>query len=92
MANTIVQIRMDSALKDQAAELFEDLGLALPTAIRIFLKKSIAFGGIPFEVQRDIPNETTRRAISNAEQGIGLSRPFHSVEELMADLNADDPL
>lgn len=31
--------------------LFERLGLDLPTAIRIFLKKSVAENGVPFELK-----------------------------------------
>lgn len=90
MSASVVQIRMDSELRDSAVETFEALGLDLPTAIRIFLKKSIAVQGLPFEVRAETPNEETRKAIENAERGIGLSRSFSSVAELMEDLNADD--
>lgn len=90
MSASIVQIRMDSELRKAAAETFESLGLDLPTAIRIFLKKSVSVQGLPFEVRTEIPNEETRRAIENAERGIGLSREFSSVAELMEDLNAED--
>ena len=31
--------------------LFERLGLDLPTAIRIFLKKSVSENGVPFEIK-----------------------------------------
>ena len=92
MAATVVQVRMDEELKEQSSLLFEELGLDLPTAIRIFLKKSLAVSGIPFEVQSEVPNVATRKAMENVERGVGLSRPFSSVQELMEDLNADDPV
>lgn len=38
----------------------------------------------------ECPNEVTMKAIEDANNGIGLSRKFSSVEELMEDLNADD--
>lgn len=38
----------------------------------------------------EIPNAETRKAIEDAEAGIGLSGPFHSVADLMEALNADD--
>lgn len=38
------------------------------------------------------PNEETKQVIMEAEQGINLSRPFNSVEELGEDLNADDQI
>ena len=90
MAASIVQIRMDNELREAATEIFEALGLDLPTAVRIFLKKSVSVQGLPFEVRAETPNEETRRAIENAERGIGLSREFSSVAELMEDLNAED--
>ena len=36
------------------------------------------------------PNELTLKAMEDAENGIGMSRPFNSVPELMEALNADD--
>lgn len=35
-------------------------------------------------------SDETQQAIYNAHNGINLSRPFNSVEELWEDLNADD--
>ena len=92
MAASVVQVRMDEELRDNAARLFDDLGLDLPTAIRMFLKKSLSINGIPFEVRNESPNEETKQAIENARNGIGLSRAFSSVAELMEDLNADDQI
>jgi DNA-damage-inducible protein J len=58
METSIMQIRIDSNLKREATELFEDMGLDLPTAIRIFLKKSVKEKGIPFDLrQRAASNE-----------------------------------
>ena len=90
MAATIVQVRMDTELRDSATETFDALGLDLPTAIRVFLKKDVAVQGIPFDVRAEIPNEETRKAIENVRNGIGLSKSFSSVAELMEDLNADN--
>lgn len=35
-------------------------------------------------------NETTKKAIENVRNNVGLSRSFSSVKELMEDFNADD--
>ena len=51
MANTLLQIRIDEALKNEAAAIYEALGFDLPTAIRVFLKRSVAEGGIPFDMK-----------------------------------------
>lgn len=90
MATSIVQIRMDPVLRDTASKIFEDLGLDLPTAIRIFLKKSVAVHGLPFDVREEFPNGDTLKAMENVDHGINLSKSFSSVAELMEDLNADD--
>ena len=90
MATSIVQIRMDPVLRDTASKIFEDLGLDLPTAIRIFLKKSVAVHGLPFDVREELPNETTLRAMDHVDRGVHLSQGFSSVSALMEDLNADD--
>lgn len=50
---TILQIRIDENLKNEAATLYEKLGLDISTAVRIFLKKSISVGGIPFDMKID---------------------------------------
>jgi len=44
----------------------------------------------PDLIHQEIPNEETKIAIENTRNGIGLSRPFQSVQELMANLNDDD--
>ena len=48
MATSIVQFRVDDDLKNDAIELYERLGIDLSTAMRMFLKRSVAVNGIPF--------------------------------------------
>ena len=56
MASTLVQIRVDEDLKNEATSIFEQLGLDLPTAFRIFLKKSVEERGIPFSMRVENKN------------------------------------
>jgi hypothetical protein len=42
------------------------------------------------DASSDIPNAVTAQAIQDAHNGVGLSRGFSSVAQLMEDLNADD--
>jgi DNA-damage-inducible protein J len=51
MSTATLQIRVENNLKEQAMALFDRLGLDLPTAIRIFLKKSVSENGVPFEIK-----------------------------------------
>ena len=83
--NTVnVTLRLDKDLKEQADALFEDMGLSLNTACRMFLKRAVQEQRIPFEVRR--PDRKTRKAIADAEQGKDVSKSFDTVEDLMEDL------
>lgn len=46
----VIQLRIDEATKKEAMKIYEDLGLDLSTAIRIFLSRSIQAKGFPFEM------------------------------------------
>ena len=90
MAQTNVNIRMDAELKRQFEAFCADVGMSMTTAFCVFAKKAVRENRIPFEVSGEIPNEETRAAIEEVRKGIGLSRAYSSVEEMMEDLNADD--
>ncbi|MCR5288521.1 MAG: type II toxin-antitoxin system RelB/DinJ family antitoxin [Treponema sp.] len=51
MANTLVQIRVDDKLKEDVSAIYEQLGLDLSTAVRIFFKRTVAEQGIPFSMK-----------------------------------------
>lgn len=88
MAQTNINIRMDDSLKQQFDHLCNELGLTMTTAFNIFAKTMVRQQGIPFEVSLNIPNAETRAAIDDVNHERNLSKPFHSVAELMEDLNA----
>lgn len=90
MAAVSTNIKIDRVLKRESQELFESLGLSLSSAINIFLRQAVREQAIPFRVGNPVPNAETLKAIEDAQNGIGLSRGFSSVSELMEDLNADD--
>ncbi len=50
---SLIQARVDTKLKNEASELFESLGLDMTTAIKIFLKRCLQEGGIPFEIRNN---------------------------------------
>ena len=55
MTSTVLQVRMDDSLRAAAADIAEQLGLDLPTVIRMFLKKMVAERGVPFSLS--LPRE-----------------------------------
>ena len=68
MATTNLNIRTDKDIKDQAEQIFNELGLSMTTAVNIFLRATIREHGIPFELKLDIPNETTGAAIAEGRR------------------------
>lgn len=52
--NTMLQVRLDEDLKTQASMVYDQLGLDLSSAVRMFLKKSVAVNGIPFDTKNSI--------------------------------------
>lgn len=56
MINTLIQFRVENKVKKDATKLYEDLGLDLNTAIKLFLKKSIKMQKLPFSINDDDEN------------------------------------
>ncbi len=68
MATTNLNIRTEKAIKDQAEEIFNELGLNMTTAINIFLRTTIREHGIPFDLKLETPNTTTLAAIEEGKK------------------------
>lgn len=88
MAQTNINIRIDENLKQQFDRLCNELGMNMSTAFNIFAKTMVRQQRVPFEISLDVPNAETLAAIDDVNHGRNLSRTFHSVTELMEDLNA----
>ncbi len=86
-----IQIRLDPKLKMKVDIIFDDLGLDLPTAVRLFLKKVATSKSIPFELKSTITEngfteefeEEVLKAASSKDQ-IG---PFSSAKEAIKALH-----
>jgi len=68
MAITNLNIRTEKAVKEQADELFSELGLNMTTAINMFLRTAIREHGIPFNLKLDTPNYATVAAIEEGRK------------------------
>jgi DNA-damage-inducible protein J len=67
-AETInLSIRMDKELKEQAENLFSELGMNMTTALNIFVRQSVRQGKIPFEISLNKPNAETLAALLEIE-------------------------
>ncbi len=85
-ADTYVRARIDRATKKRATKALKAMRLSTSDAIRLLMVRIADERRLPFEVRA--PNTTTRKAIAELEKGKG--KKFAGVEDLMADLHADD--
>ena len=87
MADTkTLNLRVDADLKHQAETIFA--GIPTSTAINMFLRTVVRYGGIPFDL-RISPNELeTLRAVDDVNHHRNLSKTYDSVEDVMETLNA----
>ena len=87
-STTNINVRVDKEIKRKAEAIFSELGLNMSTAMNMFLRYSGRYGGIPFDLRIDTPNEETRAAIDDVNNNRNMSKTFDSVKTLMDDLNA----
>lgn len=92
MATSVMQIRVDDELRAEAAAIYDELGLDLPTAIRIFLKRSVAVQGIPFSMmlqKADYRAEQALCAVQNISDTASINGTSGmSLEEINAEIQA----
>jgi len=50
VASANINVRTDAALKAQAQQIFESIGLDLSTAVNLFLKQTVITNNLPFAV------------------------------------------
>ncbi len=90
MATTNMNIRIDSDTKAQAQKLFSSLGLDMSTAVNIFIRQALDFGGIPFVIKRTRFNSETEAAMQEArdiESGKIEAKGYSSAKELFEELD-----
>ncbi|MDD6461618.1 MAG: type II toxin-antitoxin system RelB/DinJ family antitoxin [Bifidobacteriaceae bacterium] len=79
---TTISVRTDKTVKEQAKQLYADMGLDLSTAINIFLRQSITDNGMPFVISRESNANIEARREADNHQG----KTFSTVNDLMDDL------
>ncbi len=83
---TMIHVRVNSDLKKKASLTPNKMGLSMSDAVRLLLTRVEAEQAFPFEVR--VPNAETIAAMEAGDRGEVIS--FGSIEEMMADLNAND--
>ena len=87
MPKTSMSIRLDSEVKEQAQQVFNNLGMDMTTAINIFLRQAIQYQGLPFDVRLD-ESRKLLEVLTDLDQNRNMSQSFESVSDLMEDLRA----
>jgi DNA-damage-inducible protein J len=85
-ANAVVRARIDENIKEEATAVLAAMGLTPSDAFRILMTRVAREKALPFEPL--VPNKETIEAMKEARKG--KLKSFTSVDDLMADLNADD--
>ena len=85
----LIQFRADKTLKQDVADIYEQLGMDLPTAFRMFMKKSKQVRGLPFDAV--LPETNTRddfRAAFAALREEASDVPEMTLDEINAEISA----
>ena len=93
MAASTVQVRIDEELKEKATEIYDELGMDLSTAVRLFLKRSVLVRGVPFPMVLPEKHTSSGRSAVEAlyEAGTKAEREGLSdmtLEEINAEIEA----
>ncbi|MBQ5933171.1 MAG: type II toxin-antitoxin system RelB/DinJ family antitoxin [Lachnospiraceae bacterium] len=85
----LIQFRADKTLKQEVTDIYEKLGMDLPTAFRMFMKRSKMVHGLPFEAV--LPETEKREDLKkafNALRSEAALLPEMSLEEINAEISA----
>jgi DNA-damage-inducible protein J len=88
---TQLQIRIDAKTKKEAKNIFDNIGIDMSSAIKLFLQQTINAKNIPFEMRDEngmtLRNaQTLQEAIIDAENS---SKSFNNVDVLIKDILKD---
>ena len=86
----LIQFRADKRLKQEVADIYEQLGMDLPTAFRMFMKRSMQVKGLPFEAtppEQVVTRTDALNAFYQARQQMA-DVPEMSLEEINEEIRA----
>lgn len=88
--NSLVQTRIDSATKEQAAAVLESIGLTISDAVRILLTRTAKEGCLPFELTHNAEAYDTwfRAKVQQALDDLRPAVPHHEVKVKFAERKA----
>jgi DNA-damage-inducible protein J len=83
--STMLHIRVEDEIKEQASEALAAMGLSMSDAVRILLKRVVSDQAFPLELK--VPNAATRAAIKESRARMKAGKAsFDTAQELINDL------
>ncbi len=82
MASTMVHVRVDEKVKEQASATLAKMGMSVSDAVRMMLVRVVAEKALPFDVR--VPNAKTVKAMQATDKKQG--KRFRSAKDLFEDL------
>jgi DNA-damage-inducible protein J len=83
--DAVVRARIDAHIKEEAAAIYQAMGLTISDAVRMMLVRTVADHTLPFDPL--VPNQTTIDAMKAARRGELV--PAAGVDALLAELHSD---
>ena len=84
MATSVMQVRVDDDLA-----VYEELGIDLPTAIRMFLKRSVVVNGVPFSMTLPKQEYRAERAIRAVQSLSEAAQQNGTADMSLDEINAE---
>lgn len=89
MPTTLLQVRVEDSLKEEAAKVFDNLGIDTSTAVRMFLRRAVMENGIPFRMTLPKTPYVSERGY-RAMMEIGESAEKNGISDMSLDeINAE---
>lgn len=88
-----INVNVNSEIKKEATDIFNDMGISMSTAINMFLSQVVRTKSVPFELLSPKPSRRLRKALKEADDiifGKKKVKTYHNMEELLEALDADN--
>ena len=69
MSDTVIQVRINSNVRDQVEAIFAKMGMKTTEAIRMFLQQTINDEALPFHPHIKKPNKRTLKSFDEIDKG-----------------------
>jgi DNA-damage-inducible protein J len=87
MTNSLVQFRTDDTSKIKATNICEQLGIDLPTYLRICISRLVQENGIPFSMKLD--KEIKNRGLESMKEASRIAQEYEISEMTLDEINSE---